>query len=117
MRDAQEGSDLFDDGGWAAAAGRFLYGLCGGACVSAGDEDAVSGNCGYGDAGGGDFSQFDDCGDPEVVSGACEEDHECDLVAGAGDVYESDCGGGSRRGRAQLQRSGVEGAMCAGPGA
>ncbi len=117
MRDTQEGSDLFDDSGGAAAAGRFLYGVCGGARVLAGDEDAVSGDCGRSNAGGRNFSQFNDCGDSEVLSRACAENHERDLVAGAGDVHESDRGGGPRRGCAQLQRSGMEGAVRAGPGA
>ena len=67
----QKKSDLFDDSCRSAAAGRFLHGLCGGAGVSAGDEDAVSGDCGCGHAGGGNFSQFDDYRDPQIVSGAC----------------------------------------------
>src|SRR5229473_2593906 len=117
VRDAQEGPDLSDDGGGAAAAGRFLYGVRGGARVFASDEDAVSGDCGRGHAGGRDLSQFDDCGDPEVVSGARAEDYECDLVAGAGDVHEGDRGGGPRREYPQLQRGGLEDAVRAGSGA
>jgi len=83
MRDAAERADLFNDRGGPAAAGRLLHGVRGGASVPAGDEDAVSGNCGCGDAGGGNFSQLDDRGNSKVVSRACAEDHECDLVAGA----------------------------------
>ena len=56
MHDAPEGPDLSDDRGGAAAAGRLLYGPCCGARLFAGDEDAVSGNCGRVDAGGRDFS-------------------------------------------------------------
>ena len=70
----------------------------------AGDEDAVSGDCGRGDAGGRNFSQFDDCGDPESLSGPRAKNHECDLVAGAGDVHEGDSGGGSRRERADCAK-------------
>ncbi len=94
-----------------------LHGLCGGACISTGDENAVSGNCGCGNASGRNFSQFDDCGDSKVISRARAENYECDLVAGAGDVYESNCCGGSRRGYSQLQRSTVEVALRTGPGA
>ncbi len=94
-----------------AAAGRLLHGVCGGAGVPAGDEDAVSGNCGCGDAGGGNLSQPDDRGDPEIVPGTRAKDHERDLVAGAGDVHEGDRGGGSRRGRARLRRGGLESAV------
>ena len=48
---APQGSDLPDDRGGPAAAGRFLHGLRRGARIFAGDENAVSGNCGRGDAG------------------------------------------------------------------
>src|SRR6266849_75512 len=102
MRDAPKRTDLLDDGGGAAAAGRFLYGTCGGARVLAGDEDAVPGNCGCGDACRGNFSQPDDRGYSKVLSGARAEDHECDLVAGTGDVHEGDRGGGPRREYPQL---------------
>src|SRR5216683_6137456 len=117
MRDAAQGANLLDDGGGPAAAGRLLYGIRRGARVPAGDEDAVSGNCGCGDAGGGNFPQPDDRGDSKVVSGACAEDHECDLVAGASDVHEGDRGGGSRREYPQLQRGGLEDAVSDGSGA
>jgi len=80
----------------------FYMGYAVRARVLAGDEDAVSGNCGCGDACRGNFSQPDDRGHSKVLSGACTEDHECDLVAGAGDVYEGDRGGGPRRKYPQL---------------
>src|SRR5216683_3088872 len=79
MRDAAQGANLLDDGGGPAAAGRLLYGIRRGARVPAGDEDAVSGNCGCGDAGGRNFSQPDDRGDSKVVSGACALDPERDV--------------------------------------
>ena len=63
LHHASQGSDLSDDDCGAAAAGRFLDGACDRARFLSGDEDAVSGNCGCGDAGGGDLSEFDDCGD------------------------------------------------------
>src|SRR5882762_5671360 len=117
MRHAEEGADLLDDGGGTAAAGRFLYGTCGRARFPAGDENAVSGNCGCGDARGRHFSQLDDRGDSKVVSRARAKNHECDLVTGAGDVYESDCSGGSRRKYPRLPRAGLEDAVRPGSGA
>src|SRR5437879_638837 len=92
------------DGCRSATPGRFLFGIRGGARVPASDEDAVSGDCGCDDACRGNFSQPDDRGHSKVLSGACTEDHECDLVAGAGDVYEGDRRGGPRREYPQLQR-------------
>src|SRR5258708_32334471 len=107
-------TDLLDDGRGPASAGRFLYGTRSRARVSTSDEDAVSGNCGCGDACGGNFSQLDDRGNSKVVSGARAKDHECDLVAGAGDVHEGDCGGGPRRQYSRLPRARLENTVCTG---
>ncbi len=92
---APQGSDLSDHRGGAASAGRFLHGLRGGTRFPAGDEDAVSGNFRCGHARGGNFSQPDDCGDPQKLSGARAKNNERHLVAGASHVHQSGCGRGS----------------------
>ena len=106
-----QGSDLPDHDCGAAAARGLFHRACYRACVSAGDEDAISGNCRCGDAGGRHLSELDDRGDQEELSRPRAEDYECDLVAGAGDVHEGGSGGGSRRERSGLARVGVEGAL------
>ena len=111
LHHASQGSAVSDDDCGAASAGRLFYGPRDRADFSAGDEDAISGDCGCGDAGGRNFSELDDCGDPEELSGAGAQDYERDMVAGAGDVYEGGCGGGPRCECAGLARSGVEGAV------
>jgi len=65
LRDAQK-DPIYLTTVWGAAAGRFLHGVCGGARVPAGDEDAVSRDCGRSNAGEGIFHNLDDCGDPEI---------------------------------------------------
>src|SRR5882762_2310861 len=103
MCHAPQRTDLLDDSRGAAAAGRLLYGARGGESVLAGGEDAVPGNRGYGDARRGNLPQPDDRGRAKVLSGAGTEGHECNLVTGAGDVYQGDCGGRSRCEYPQLQ--------------
>ena len=49
--------------------------------------------------------------DPEVVSTACPQGDARDLGAGAGHVLEVHRGGGRRRGRAERERSCLEGAQ------
>ena len=63
------------------------------------------GDRGRGHAGRGHLPQSDDCVHPQIVSGPRAQDHERDLVAGAGHVHQGGGGGGPRRERAGLPRS------------
>ncbi len=90
LLDPPEGSSLSHHHRGSASARGLLHRPRHRTRLFAGDENATSGNRRRGHACRRNLSEFDDCCYSQELPRARAENDECDLVAGAGHVYQSD---------------------------